>query len=189
MPGLTLGLESFRLESWSVTAEGLGLLVQSCLCIKPLIFQDNQGAEGEGHSTSCIHPQELVPHLLAVAHSLEHLDLDGVLWANGHSYDFMSAKDLETIFILGYGNGGQTLNNQIEETASGSVQDPVEDSSVPIKLYSIEASWFNVDSRFGSFRGFTKLKSLILQVEHLGGNNTEYLPTELVFILPANLEH
>lgn len=60
---------------------------------------------------------------------------------------------------------------------------------MPISLHKIETSWFNVDNRFGSFRSFTKLRSLALKVEQPGNNNAENLPTKLVFILPENLEH
>ena len=198
VPGLTLGLESLRLVSCSIPAEGLGLLLQSCPSLKSLVFRF-EGGEGGGIPTSCIHPQDLMPHLLAIAHSLEHLDLDGVLWddgfrSNDNSIYWYSAKDLETIFILGYRNRDQTLNNLIDETASASVQDPGEASTLPLKLRKlklrkVEASGFDVDSRFGSFRAFTKLRTLILRVEHLADNNAENLPTELVFILPENLEH
>ena len=186
MPGLTLGLESLSLVSCSIPAEGLGLLVQSCPSLKSLAFH-SVDRWGGGIPTSCIHPQDLMPRLLAVAHSLEHLDLDEVLWANGRSLDLRSVKDPETLFILGCRNGDQTPDNQIDETASASVPDPVEDPSVPMPLRRFEAR-FNVDTRFGSFRAFTKLKSLALKVEHLVGNNVQNLPIELVFILPENLE-
>ena len=186
VPGLTLGLESLRLVSCGIPGEGLGLLVQSCPSLKSLVFHSFEGTGGEV-PTSCIHPQDLMPHLLAVAHSLEHLDLDGVLWANRHGFDLRAAKDPETLFILGYRNGGQTLVNQIFETGSASVLNPVWDSSVPMSRWVIRG-WFIVDTRFGSFRAFTKLRSLVLKVEHLGSNDAQNLFTELVFILPENLE-
>ena len=162
VPGLTLGLESLRLASCSITAEGLGLLLQSCPCMKSLTFHEF-GEEGGGAPTSCIHPQDLMPRLLAVAHSLEYLDLQGVLWANGHSYDLRSAKDPKTVFILGYRNEDQTPDNQIDETAGATMSDLIKDSSVPMTPHMIEASRFNVDTRFGSFRDFTKLRSLVLE--------------------------
>ena len=186
VPGLTLGLESLRLVSCGIPCEGLGLLVRSCPSLKSLVFHSAEGMGGDV-PTSCIHPQDLMPHLLAIAHSLEYLDLDGLLWANGHSFDLRSAKDPETLFILGYRNGGQTLDNQIVETASTSVLNPVWDSSVPMSRYIIRG-WFNVDTRFGSFRAFTKLRSLVLKAERLGISDAQNLFTELVFILPGNLE-
>lgn len=188
VPGLTLGLESLRIVSCSLPAEGLGLLVQSCPSLRSLEFILEE-YEGGGIPTSCIHPHDIMPRLRAIAHLLEHLDLTGMLWANGLSHDSITTKDPEGIFVLGHRNGHQTLGNQIDETANASVTDPVENSSVPMKLYMVEASRFNVETRFGSFRAFTKLRSLILKAEHFEGSNAQNLPTELVSILPENLEH
>ena len=68
------------------------------------------------------------------------------------------------------------------------MSDLIKDSSVPMTLHMIEASRFKVDTRFCSFRGFTKLRFLVLKVEYLRGNSAHNLPTDLIFILPENLE-